>query len=133
MQVKLGHTGIWMFPETIRHSVAQILGHIGTTVYREITVFAIGPQVVYAADMVIMAVGQKRSVEMRRTEPENLLSEIRAAVDEETTPPDVNDGRRAQALVKRICRTADLTVAADLRDAGRCSAAKNSQFHIVIL
>ena len=119
VEVELRHTGVRMLAETVRHTVAEVFGHIGTAVNREIAVFAIWTQVVDAADVVVVAVGQQRGIEMRRAERQYLLPVIGTAVDEEAAASDIDDGRSTKSFILRVGRATDVAVAPYLRDAGR--------------
>ena len=77
--------------------------------------------------MVVMAVGYRDGVDPGRTAAEYLLTEIRAAVDQEIMTVGLQKGRRAQTIVAWIGRAAYIAGAADLRNAGRRPGAKKCQ------
>ena len=74
-----------MFLEAVRHTFAQIAGDIGLAVKREMqagVIMGIRAQVVDAAHVIVVAVGEQSAGQVGTPYPEQLLAEVGAAVDE---------------------------------------------------
>ena len=119
VDVESGDSEIGMFDKAIGHAGADVVGNILTAVYGERFAVAVRPQVVEAAYMVVVYVGDKQSIEMWRAGGNHLLTEVGSAVDKYVFVLNFNQGRGSQASVARVDRGAGLAFAPYLRDAGR--------------
>ena len=62
--VEGGHTGVGGFGEAVGHAVAQVAGHVGAAVNGEAVAHgAVGAEVVNAANVVVVAVGNEQGFE----------------------------------------------------------------------
>jgi len=85
---------------------------------------AIRAEVVHAAYVVVMAVGDEQRVEVKVGGAEHLLPEIGSAVNQQADALRAHDGGAAQAFVARVVGGASGALAAYLRDAGGCACAQ---------
>ena len=87
MDVKRRDTGVGMLTEAIGHAFTQVAGHIALAVERKAAVVgAVGAQVVDAAHMVVVAVGEQRTKQLRASGVKYLRIEVGTAVDEQVAP-----------------------------------------------
>ena len=83
VQLELWHSGILVFHQTIRQTLAQMGGGIGVGIYGQGTAVTEWSQVVYAAHMVVMLVGNEKGIKRSpEIEAQHLLAEIGRAVYE---------------------------------------------------
>ncbi len=117
--------------ETVGKARPDITGHILPAVYGESSGdgCAVWPQVVYASQMVVMAVGYYQAVQSGLTGTEHLMVEIGPAVYEHPCVVGLQQRRTSHTLVQRVGRPAYLAVAAEFRNAGRCACAEKREFH----
>ena len=81
--VKCRHAGIGILDKTIRHTVAQVFGHVGLAVYWKLAMIAVWSQVIDTAKMVIVGMGDERSLDLPETViGEHLVIEIGATVNQ---------------------------------------------------
>ena len=119
VDVEGGDSEIGMFDKAIGHAGADVVGHIPAAVYGKRFAVAIWAQIVEAAYMVVVYVGDNQGIEMWSAGGNHLLTEVGSAVDKYVFVLNFNQGRGSQAAVARVNRGAGFTFAPYLRDAGR--------------
>src|SRR4029079_2041066 len=90
-------------------------------------------KLVDAVAMVAMGVGDDHCVEGPDTGVEQLLAQVRTAIDQDLRAGAFDQDRRAQPAIARLFRIAPPPVIADLGDAGRRPAAEDPDFHAALL
>lgn len=122
VQIECGHARIQVLLKAIWHAAAYVVEHVAARIHWELVpVFAVCPQVVDAAHVVVVDVRDEQRVDVAVAGPQHLGSEIGSAVDEQFLTLVAHYGRCAQAVVARVCRTAHLAVAVDLRHSCGCA------------
>ena len=128
--VECGHAGVGGFGEAVGHAVAQVAGNVGSAVDGEsVAHCAVGPEVVNAANVVVVAVCNEQCFEHRGALGEHLLAEVGAAVNEDVFVFIGYHRRATQAFVVVVAAAAGRTVTHDLRYSGAGAGSKESQFH----
>ena len=133
VQLELWHSGILVFHQTIRQTLAQMGCGIGIGIYGQGTGVAERSKVVYAAHMVVMLVGDEKGI--KRTpeiEAQHLFAEIGRTVNEDVGRCGLHQCRTAQAFVPRICAGTRWAVASQIGHtrAGAC-AKKSDTVHAI--
>lgn len=133
VQLELGHAGILVFHQAIRQTLAQMGCGIGIGIYGQGTAVAKRTQVVNAAHMVVMLVGDEKGIKRSpEIEAQHLFAEIGRTVNEDVGRCGLHQCRTAQALVPRVCAGARRAVASQIGHtrAGAC-AKKSDTVHAI--
>ena len=122
-EVELRHTWIFVFNKAVRHVVADVFSGavVGVDVY--VAKHAKGAQVVHAAHVVVVRVGDKYSVNLPEWLFEHLFAEVGTAVDEHPGGVGFHECRAAQSAVVRVGAGANWALASQNRHAATCSCA----------
>ena len=86
MKPELGHTGIFMLYKTIRQALAQLPARALRRIKLHVAEHAERAQVVYPSHMVVMFVGKQHGVYTTEIQRQDLLAEVRAAVQQDSAP-----------------------------------------------
>src|SRR6476659_8107985 len=92
-----------------------------------------GPQLIDPIAMIAMHVRDDEAVEVIYPGREQLLAQVRTAIDEHPLLVAFDKDRGAQAGISRLLGIALTPFVADLGNAGRRPAAENSDFHAALL
>ena len=110
------HAGVFVLREAVRHVVPNV---------------AVGTQVVHAAYVVVVVVGDEYAVNLAERLCEDLLAEVGSAVDEQACGGSLDKCRAAQPLVVRVDASTYVALATDdwYTATGACS--EECKFHII--
>lgn len=81
VKLEMRHPGIWVFGKAIRHTLVQVMSHVGLAVYRESGVGAIRTQIIDTSHMVVVLMSDEQGIELGGIKPEHLRPEVRATID----------------------------------------------------
>ena len=110
-----------MLGKAVRQHLQQSLSGYGVGIDIDFTKLAVGTDIVHAAHVVVVGMGNQNTVNLAEGLWHNLLPEVRATVDKQSGGIGLDKGRAAQTLVTRIWAGAGMTLAADGGNATRSS------------
>ena len=129
VEVQHGHTGIQHFAEEVGQPLAQVA--VGEVIGKDVDVAesAEGAQVVDAARVVVVLVGEQHTVDGLEGHAEHLCTEVGTTVDEYARVIGFHKGRYAQPLVALVRGEAYGAGTPDFGYSFRGAGAEEGQFH----
>ena len=116
-----GHAWIAVLGKAVRQHLEHALAGYGVGIDIDFAKLAIGTDIVHAAHVVIVGVGDENAVNLAKRLRHDLLTEVGATVDEQSRLVCLNECRAAQALVVRVGAATGIALAADGGHPTRCS------------
>ena len=116
-----GNTWIAVLGKAVRQHLEHASAGYGVGIDIDFTKLAIGTDIVHAAHVVVVGVGDEDAVNLAEGLRHDLLTEVGATVDEQARLFRLDECRAAQALVVRVGAAAGIALAADGGHTTRCS------------
>ena len=118
-----GNARVSVFCEAVGQHLQHALAGDGIGIDIDLTKLTVGADIVHASHMVVMTVGDEDTIDLPEGLWQDLLTEVRSTVDEQTGLFGLHQHRAAGPLVSWILTFAHLTLAPDHRYAtrGSCS------------
>ena len=115
VQLEPWHTGIEVLAKAIRHYLAHVLTRLLVAIQTYRTEDGEGAQVVYAAHMVVMYMGQQYGVQRFEGQRHQLLAYVRTAIYQHSCCVCLYQRHTTRALVAWVVAAAYLAVASKRR------------------
>ena len=116
-----GNARIAVLGKAVWQHLEHALAGYGVGIDIDFAKLTIGTDVVHAAHVVVVGVGDEDAVNLAEGLRHDLLTEVWATVDEQSRLLRLDECRTAQALVVRVGAAAGIALAADGGHATRCS------------
>ena len=127
------HTRIAVLGKAIGQHLQHRLLSQGIGIDVNLTKLTIWPDIIHTSHVVVMRMGNQDAVDLTERLGQDLLTEIRATVYQQTCLIRFHQYRTACTLVLGVCALAHITLTADDRHATRCSRSQKRQFHLFYL
>ena len=130
MKLNLRHTRIEMFRETIGEIVSDGLHTGRIAIHGDVAQIAIRPQIVQSAHMIVVGMSEQHSINLSERQWQQLLPDIRTAVDQNARGRSLQQRRRTQTVVARILAVANRTMTSYHRHTVGCTGTQKGQLHL---
>ena len=110
-----------MFGKAVWQHLKHALTSNGVSIDIDFAKLTIGTDIVHAAHVVVVGVGDEDAINLAEGLRHDLLTEVRTTVDKQARLGGLDECRTAQALVVRVGTATGIALAANGRHATRCS------------
>ena len=132
VQLDSGNARIAVFGKAVRQGLQHGLARQGVGIDIDFAKLAVGPDIVHAAYVVVVGMGDEDAVNLAEGLRHDLLAKVGTAINEQPRGLRLDQCRTAQALVVDVGTAASVALATDSRYAARCSRSKKCQFHLLL-
>ena len=115
------NTRIAMLGKAVWQHLKHALTSNGVSIDIDFAKLTIGTDIVHAAHVVVVGVGDEDAINLAEGLRHDLLTEVRTTVDEQARLGSLDECRTAQALVVRVSAATGIALATDGGHATRCS------------
>lgn len=131
MQLYSGYTRIAVFGKAIGQHLQHAFTGNGIGIDVDFAKLTVRPDVVHAAYVVVVGVGDEYGVDFAEGLRQHLLAEVGSAVDKYARGGGFHQCRTARALVVRVGALADGALASQNGNAAGCACAKECECHAI--
>ena len=110
-----------MFGKAVWQHLKHALTSNGVSIDIDFAKLTIGADIVHAAHVVVVGVGDEDAINLAEGLRHDLLTEVRTTVDKQARLGGLDECRTAQALVVRVSAATGIALATDGGHATRCS------------